>query len=167
MSEIETENAPRNEPPALQIWVDADACPAALKEILFRTAKRMEVSLILVANQAMQIPKSRLIRLQLVAHGADEADNLIVESMNAGDVVITGDIPLAARVVEKSGVAIGTRGELYDDDSVHSRLASRNLMEQFRSAGMETSGPKPLSSKDVQTFANLLDRTLTRILRRR
>ena len=165
MSEIE--NAPRNEPPALQIWVDADACPAALKEILFRTAKRMEVSLILVANQAMQIPKSRLIRLQLVAHGADEADNLIVESMNAGDVVITGDIPLAARVVEKSGVAIGTRGELYDDDSVHSRLASRNLMEQFRSAGMETSGPKPLSSKDVQAFANLLDRTLTRILRRR
>lgn len=167
MSEIENENAPRNEPPALQIWVDADACPAALKEILFRTAKRMEVSLILVANQTMQIPKSRLIRLQLVAHGADEADNLIVESMNAGDVVITGDIPLAARVVEKSGVAIGTRGELYDDDSVHSRLASRNLMEQFRSAGMETSGPKPLSSKDVQAFANLLDRTLTRILRRR
>ena len=85
--------------------------------------------------------------------------------MEPGQVVITGDIPLAARVVEKEGIAIGTRGELYDDDSVHDRLASRNLMEQFRSAGVETSGPKPQSKKDVQAFANVLDRVLTRLLR--
>ena len=101
-----------------------------------------EVPVVLVANQSMQIPRSKLVRLLLVPHGADAADDKIVESINAGDVVITGDIPLAARVVEKSAIAIGTRGELYDDNSVHERLASRNLMEQFRSAGVETSGPQ-------------------------
>lgn len=149
----------------MKIWVDADACPAAIKDILFRTAKRLEVEMVLVANQSMHVPKSAFIRLMMVPHGADIADNKIVELMQPGNVVITGDIPLAARVVEKEGIAIGTRGELYDDDSVHDRLASRNLMEQFRSAGVETSGPKPLSKKDVQTFANVLDRVLTRLLK--
>lgn len=95
------------------------------------------------------------------------ADDKIAEMLAPGDVVITGDIPLAARVVEKSAIAIGVRGELFDDHSVHDRLASRDLMEQFRSAGVDTRGPKPLTQKDIQTFSNLLDRTLTRCLKKR
>ena len=123
--------------------------------------------MILVSNQAMRVPSSDFIRLITVPDGADVADNEIIEMLEPGDIVITGDIPLAARVVEKSGMAIGFRGELFDDSSVHDRLASRNLMEQFRSAGVDTNGPKPLAQKDIQTFANLLDRTLTRSLRKR
>ncbi len=115
----------------------------------------------------MRVPSSDFIRLITVPDGADVADNEIIEMLEPGDIVITGDIPLAARVVEKSGMAIGFRGELFDDSSVHDRLASRNLMEQFRSAGVDTNGPKPLAQKDIQTFANLLDRTLTRSLRKR
>ncbi len=148
----------------LRIWVDADACPAAIKEVLFRTARRLEIELILVANQSMQVPVSDFIRLITVPDGADIADHKIIEFMRPGDVVITGDIPLAARVVQKLGIAIGTRGELFDDSRVHGRLATRNLMEHFRSAGVETSGPRPLSGRDVQAFANQLDRTLTRIV---
>ena len=149
----------------MQVWVDADACPAAIKDILFRTAKRLTVATILVANQSMQVPRSEFIRLFLVPHGTDSADNSIIGMMNARDLVVTDDIPLAARVVEKGGIAIGTRGELFDDNSVHSRLSSRNLMEQFRAAGEDTRGPKPLNQKDVQAFANQIDRTLTRMLR--
>lgn len=115
----------------------------------------------------MFIPKSDLIEIVTVPNGADIADNKIVEMLKPGDIAITGDIPLAARVVAKGGIAIGTRGELYDDDSVQCRLASRNLMEQFRSAGMETSGPKPLNQKDIQAFANQLDRLVTRIVRQK
>ena len=152
--------------PTVKIWVDADACPLAIKEILFRTAKRLKVETILVANQSIAIPSSDLIRRMTVRDGADIADNRIVELMQPMDLVITGDIPLASRVVEKGGVAIGTRGELYDDASVHGRLASRNLMEQFRAAGMETNGPKPLSNKDIQSFANQLDRMLTKMIKK-
>ena len=152
---------------SFRIWVDADACPAAIKEILYRTARRLQVELILVANQTMQVPSSDLFRLMTVPEGADVADDKIVEMLSPGDVVITGDIPLAARVVEKSAIAIGVRGELFDDHSVHDRLASRDLMEQFRSAGVDTRGPKPLTQKDIQTFSNLLDRTLTRCLKKR
>ena len=148
-----------------RIWVDGDACPVALKEILFRTAKRLEIELVLVANGGMHCPKSPWTQLQMVPHGADAADDWIVETMSPGDLVVTGDIPLASRVVAKAGIAIGTRGEVYDDASVHERLATRNLMEQFRSAGVETKGPKPLSSKDVQAFANSLDRWLVRRMR--
>ena len=152
---------------SFRIWVDADACPAAIKEILYRTARRLQVELILVANQIMQVPSSDLFRLITVPEGADVADDKIVEMLAPGDVVITGDIPLAGRVVEKSAIAIGVRGELFDDHSVHDRLASRDLMEQFRSAGVDTRGPKPLNQKDIQTFSNLLDRTLTRCLKKR
>jgi uncharacterized protein YaiI (UPF0178 family) len=152
---------------SLTIWVDADACPAAIKEILFRTAKRLKVQTVLVANGGMRIPKSPFIRLLTVPHGADEADHRIIELMNRDDLVVTGDIPLASRVVEKGGIAIGTRGQLYDEASVHGRLATRNLMEQLRSAGVETGGPKPLDSKDVQAFANQLDKILTRRLNAR
>ena len=152
---------------SLQIWVDADACPVAIKEVLFRTANRLKIQTTLVANQSIGIPKSEFIDRITVHDGADIADNRIVELMQAGDVVVTGDIPLAARVVEKDGIAIGTRGELYDDASIHSRLASRNLMEQLRAAGMETSGPKPFNQKDVQSFSNQLDRLLTKLLKKK
>lgn len=150
-----------------RIWVDADACPAAVKEIIFRTARRLQLELILVANQSMRIPSSARIRLIIVPEGADAADDKIVELVAPGEIVITGDIPLAARVVEKSAIAIGIRGEEFDDKSVHDRLASRDLMEQFRSAGVDTRGPRPLSQKNVQTFASLFDRTLTRCLKNR
>lgn len=151
-------------PKPMRLWIDADACPMAIKEILFRVADRLQIETTLVANQSMAIPKSEFIRRVTVRDGADEADNRIIELMEPGDVVITGDIPLAARVVDNHGSAISPRGELYDDRSVHERLATRNLMEQFRSAGVDTAGPKPLSQKDVQTFANQLDRLLTRLL---
>jgi uncharacterized protein YaiI (UPF0178 family) len=150
---------------SLKLWIDADACPVAIKEILFRVADRRQIETTLVANQSIAIPQSNFVRRVTVRDGADVADNAIVELMQPGDVVITGDIPLAARVVDKAGVAISPLGELYDDKSVHERLATRNLMEQFRSAGVETAGPKPLNQKDVQTFANQLDRLLTRLLK--
>ena len=148
-----------------KIWIDADACPVAIKELVFRAAERLQVETILVANQSIGIPPSEFIRRITVREGANVADDRIIELLQPGDIVITGDIPLAARVVDRHGIAIGTRGELYDDNSVHDRLAARNLMEQFRSAGIDTAGPKPLSQKDVQTFANQLDRTLTRLFR--
>ena len=125
----------------------------------------MELGLTFVANQSISLPQSSTIKLVLVSDGADVADDLIVDRMSANDLVITQDIPLASRVVEKGGVAIGPRGELFDDQSVHGRLATRNLMEQFRSAGQETRGPKPISKKDVQNFANALDRSITRCLK--
>jgi uncharacterized protein YaiI (UPF0178 family) len=150
----------------MKIWIDADACPVAIREILFRTAERLRIETTLVANQSIAIAKSAFIRRVTVRDGADIADDRIVELMQRGDLVITSDIPLASRVVEKEGVAISPRGELFDDKSVHERLAARNLMEQFRSAGFETGGPKPLSQKDVQTFANQLDRSLTQLLQR-
>lgn len=156
-------STPNND--ALKIWIDADACPIPIREILFRTGQRLGVETILVANQSIRVPRSELIRVITVRNGADIADQTIVDQMQAGDVVITGDIPLAARVVEKNGIAIGTRGEVFDGVSVQQRLASRNVMEQLRSAGIDTAGPKPLSAKDVQTFANSLDRTLTRLLK--
>lgn len=152
-------------PPCL--WVDADACPVAIKEILFRTGQRLGLEVVLVSNQSQRVPRAAGVRMITVRDGADVADHRIVAEMSPGDVVITSDIPLAARVVEKQGIALGTRGEIMDDATVHGRLASRNVMEHLRSAGIETQGPKPLSAKDVQTFANALDRTLARRLRRR
>ena len=148
---------------SIRIWVDADACPVAIKEVLFRTAERLGIETVLVANQSIWVPPSQFIRSITVRDGADVADRAIALQMIAGDVVVTGDIPLASIVVENGGTAIGVRGELYDEASIHHRLASRNLMDQLRSAGMETSGPKALTPKDVQTFSNQLDRTLTRL----
>ena len=156
-----------NEPPPLHIWIDADACPRTIKEIVFKTSKRLKLKVTLVANQGMYSPSSDLIEVITVPHGADVADDKIIAMVQENDLVITGDIPLAARVVKKGAIAIGTRGELFDADSVQGRLATRNLMEQFRSSGMETSGPKPISSKDTQAFANQLDRIVTRIIKTR
>lgn len=121
----------------------------------------------LVANQTMRVPRSAYLRVITVPDGPDVADDRIAESVQPGDLVITGDIPLAARVVAAGGTVIGVRGELLDDATVHDRLASRDLMDELRSAGIETKGPKPLTAKDVQTFANTLDKTLTRALRKR
>ena len=133
---------------------------------MLKTSKRLQIAITFVANQSINVRQSELVQLIVVQDGADVADNMIVELLQAGDIVITQDIPLASRVVEKGGVAIGPRGELLDDKSVHGRLATRNLMEQFRSAGVETRGPKPFDKKDLQTFANTLDRTITRMKKR-
>jgi len=149
----------------LTIWIDADACPGAIRQIVFKAAKRLQIRTVLVANQSLRVPSSDLFSMMTVPYGADIADNTIVQKMIAGDVVITGDIPLAARVVEKLGVAIGPRGQVFDDSTVHRKLATRNLMEQFRAAGVQTGGPRPQNQKDVQTFANTLDRTLTQLLK--
>lgn len=149
----------------ITIWIDADACPTDIKDVVYRASKRLNIKVVLIANQSVRTPDSKLVSAITVRDGADIADNMIVEKMSADDIVITGDIPLAARVVEKGGIAIGTRGELFDEGSIQSRLATRNLMEQFRAAGMETSGPKPMNQKDIQAFANQLDRLLTKIAR--
>lgn len=145
----------------MQIWIDADACPGEIKELLFRAAKRTKTKLTLVANQPMRIPSSKFIDSLLVPHGANVADQQIVELLQPGDLVITADIPLAADVVEKGGEALNPRGELYTSANIGERLASRNLLDELRSGGLITGGPSNFSAKDRQTFANQLDRWLT------
>lgn len=145
------------------IWLDADACPQPIRDLLFRVAEKRQLRLVLVANSLVRTPKSDWIRAVAVKHGADSADMKIVESMQSGDVVITNDIPLASLVVDSGGIAIGMRGELYDESNVKSRLSTRDFMEQMRAAGMETSGPSPHTSKDTQAFANQLDKILTKL----
>ena len=147
----------------MKIWVDADACPVVIKEILFRAAERTGVQLTLVANQPVPVPRSRLIQSIQVAPGFDVADNEIVKRVEAGDLVITGDIPLAAEVIEKGGHALNPRGELYTTDNIRARLTMRDFMETLRSSGVDTGGPPPLSQSDRQAFANQLDKFLTRI----
>jgi len=149
----------------MKIWVDADACPTAIREVLFRTSKRLKIKTVLVANQSVPVPDSDLIKCLTVRDGADVADDKIVEKVKEGDVVITADIPLAARVVEKGATAIGMRGERFDANTIQSRLASRNLMDHLRSAGMETAGTPPFNKKDVREFSNELDRTVTKLLK--
>ena len=144
----------------MTIWVDADACPRAIKEILFRAAERAEIRLTLVANQPLYTPRSRFINSVQVPHGFDKADHRIVQLMQAGDLVITADIPLAADVVKKGGRALGPRGEEYTEETIGERLATRNLMDQLRSTGLDTGGPAALSKQDRQAFANGLDRVL-------
>ncbi len=146
----------------MQIWVDADACPKVVKEILYRAAERVEISLNLVANRPLHIPRSPYLRVIQVPLGFDEADHRIVELMQTGDLVVTGDIPLAAAVVEKGGYVLGPRGEQFTEDNIQERLAMRNLMDQLRSTGLDTGGPAALSKSDRQAFANGLDQLLTR-----
>jgi uncharacterized protein YaiI (UPF0178 family) len=148
----------------MQIWVDADACPSAIKEILFRAAERAQIRLTLVANRPLHTPRSPYLDSIQVPSGFDQADHRIVQLMEAGDLVVTGDIPLAAEVVKKGGHALGPRGELFTEDNVQERLAMRNLMDQLRSTGMETGGPASLTKKDRQLFANRLGRILARHL---
>ncbi len=144
----------------MKIWVDADACPVVIKDILFRAAERTGVHLTLVANQPVPVPPSRLIQSIQVASGFDVADNEIVKRLDAGDLVITGDIPLAAEVIEKGGHALNPRGELYTTDNIRARLTMRDFMETLRSSGVDTGGPPPLSQSDRQSFANQLDKLL-------
>ena len=146
----------------MQIWVDADACPNVIKEILFRAAERVQVPLILVANKILQIPPSRYIRAMRVGAGFDVADNTIVREMESGDLVITADIPLAAAVINRSGHALNPRGEYYSKENIEERLAMRNFMDELRETGVNTGGPAALSQKDRQAFANGLDRFLAR-----
>lgn len=146
----------------MKIWVDADACPVAIKEILFRCADRRNISITLVANQTLRIPKSPNISFIKVPAGFDVADNEIVKQMKSGDLVITADIPLASEVIDEGGIALNPRGDLYTQENVKSRLAMRNLMDTLRSGGMDTGGPAALNKKDVQAFANQLDRWLTK-----
>jgi uncharacterized protein len=145
----------------MQIWVDADACPKSIKEILFRVAEREGIFMTLVANQPLVIPRLKYIRSLRVASGFDEADNEIVENLDAGDLVITADIPLAALVIAKGGFALNPRGELYTEDNIHERLGMRDLMDSLRATGIETGGPALFSQRDKQTFANQLDRFLS------
>ncbi|HEB91983.1 MAG TPA: YaiI/YqxD family protein [Gammaproteobacteria bacterium] len=145
----------------LQIWVDADACPKVIKDILFRAAERVKVPMTLVANQPLRTPPSRFIKSVQVGAGFDVADNYIVQQLNAGDLVITADIPLAAEVIEKGGQAINPRGELYTTENIRQRLTMRDFMDQMRASGVDTGGPPSFNHGDRQAFANQLDRLLT------
>ena len=146
----------------MQIWVDADACPNVIKEILFRAAERVQIPLILVANKILQIPPSHYIRTMRVGAGFDVADNKIVREMESGDLVITADIPLAAAVIGRGGHALNPRGEFYSKENIEERLTMRNFMDELRETGVNTGGPAALSQKDRQAFANGLDRFLAR-----
>lgn len=146
----------------MKIWVDADACPVVIKDILFRAAERTGVQLTLVANQPVRTPPSRYIKSIQVASGFDVADNEIVKRLGAGDLVITGDIPLAADVIEKEGYALSPRGELYTADNIRARLNMRDFMDTLRASGVDTGGPPALNQSDRKSFANELDKILTR-----
>ena len=146
----------------MQIWVDADACPNVIKEILFRAAERVQTSLILVANKTLRPPPSRYISSIRVGAGLDVADNTIVKEMESGDLVITADILLAAEVIGKDGYALNPRGEFYSKENIEERLTMRNFMDELRDAGVNTGGPATLNQKDRQAFANQLDRFLAR-----
>ncbi|WP_057920012.1 YaiI/YqxD family protein [Lysobacter antibioticus] len=145
---------------APQIWVDADACPGVIKEILFRAADRARVQVTLVANQWLRTPPSPYIRAIQVPGGFDVADAQIVERVVAGDLVVTQDIPLAALALEKHAVALNPRGELYTADNIAERLSMRNFMDELRGAGVQTGGPAVFHARDRQAFAAQLDRWL-------
>ncbi len=146
----------------MNIWVDADACPSAIKDILFKAAQRTCVPLTLVANQPVRVPRSRLINSIQVSQGYDAADNEIVKRAVAGDLVITSDIPLAAEVIEMGCFALSPRGELYTADNVRARLNIRDFMDTLRASGVATGGPPALSQRDRQAFANHLDSLLAK-----
>jgi uncharacterized protein YaiI (UPF0178 family) len=149
----------------MQIWVDADACPGVIKEILFRVADRLEIRVTLVANKLLRIPPSRFIKAVQVPAGFDVADKEIVLLTQAGDLVITADIPLAAEVLQKGGHALNPRGEFYTKDNIQQHLTMRNFMDELRASGVDTGGPAPFSNSDRQMFANQLDRHLTKHMR--
>ena len=146
----------------MKIWVDADACPAVVREILFRAAQRTGIELTLVANQSVQVPRTPNIRTLQVAAGFDVADNEIVKRVGPGDLVVTSDIPLAADVIAKGGIALSPRGELHSADNIKARLNMRDFMDTMRASGVHTGGPPALSQTDRKNFADNLDRILTR-----
>lgn len=145
----------------MKIWVDADACPSVIKDILFRAARRTGVELTLVANQPLRVPAGRNIKALRVAKGFDIADNEIVKRTESGDLVVTADIPLAAEVIAKGAHALNPRGELYTTETIGSRLNMRDFMDTLRASGIDTGGPPTLSQANRQAFANALDRLLS------
>lgn len=147
---------------ARQIWVDADACPKVIKDILFRAAERSKISLILVANKMLHVPPSPWLSAVQVAGGFDVADNHIVAALNSGDLVVTADIPLAAAVIKKGGHALNPRGEFYSHENIHELLSMRDFMAGLREGGVQTGGPAAISHNDRQNFANQLDRFLAK-----
>jgi uncharacterized protein YaiI (UPF0178 family) len=151
----------------MKIWIDADAAPREAKELVYRASKRLNVEVILVANQSIGIPSgSQLIRAIAVRDGANVADQYIVDHSESGDIAITADIPLAAQLVAKDVYVLDPRGEVFDDRNVGSKLASRDFLDAARGAGMELSGPRPYSQRDRTRFASALDRVLTRAIKR-
>lgn len=146
----------------MQIWVDGDACPAEIKELLFRAAVRVKMPLTVVANQPLRIPKSEFISLLTVPSGLNIADKQIVDLLDAGDLVVTADIPLAAHVVQKGGVALDPRGRLFTEENIGERITMRNLLDELRGNDLVSGGPAPFGPKDKQAFANQLDRILAK-----
>ena len=146
----------------MQIWVDADACPVVIKEILFKAARRTGVMLTLVANRAIRIPPSPNIRMQVVSAGFDVADESITQQVRRGDLVITADIPLAADVIARGAHALSPRGELYTPDNIRARLSMRDFLDTMRASGVDTGGPPALNQADRKAFADHLDRLLTK-----
>lgn len=148
----------------MQIWVDADACPRAVKDVLFAVAERRKLAVILVANSFLRVPESEFISTVRVSQGFNVADDHIAESIASGDLVITADVPLAAEVVAKGCEVLTPRGDHYTEDNIQAALTMRNLREELRSGGMITGGPPPFGPKEKQNFTNLLDRRLTAMM---
>ena len=147
----------------MTIWIDADACPKSLREIVYRASHRLSLPVTVVANSYIAIPRDSLVRAIQVEKGADMADHYIVEHVGEKDIVITGDIPLAAFIVEKGAVAIDHRGDLLTEENVRERLSVRDFMKEIRDSGVITSGPAPFGPKDVEKFSNALNKILSRI----
>lgn len=146
----------------MHIWVDADACPAVIKEILYRAAERLQLPITLVANKPLRTPASRFIRMVQVARGLDVADNEIARRLEPGDLVITADIPLAADIIARGGHALNPRGEFYTTENVREHLSMRDFLEALRGSGIQTGGPDPLDQADRKRFADQLDRFTSR-----
>ncbi len=149
----------------MKIWVDADACPREAKDLVFRAAIRLKIPATLVANSPMRIPRSPWITLDRAPSGFNEADDYIVERVSSGDLVVTADIPLAARIVDRGAVGIDPRGQVFTEDNVKARLATRNLLAELRESGLSGGGPLPYRSKDKSAFASTLDFQLTKLAR--
>ncbi|MDJ0842566.1 MAG: YaiI/YqxD family protein [Acidobacteriota bacterium] len=148
----------------MRIWIDADACPRAAKDMVYRTADRWGIEAVLVANTHMRTPQSDFITVIVVGKGFDVADNYIADNVEKGDLVITADIPLAARIVDAGALGLDPRGQLFDEDNVKQKLATRNLLAQLRDQGMTGGGPPPYKPKDQNKFASALDALLTKML---
>ncbi|MBY6205668.1 YaiI/YqxD family protein [Halomonas denitrificans] len=160
------DNTSAEQEASARIWVDADACPGAIKDILFRAAHRTGIELTTFANHAIQVPANANIRHVIVSTGFDQADDEIVRRCKPGDLVVTSDIPLAAEVIEKGGAVVTPRGERYTKETIRQRLNMRDFMETLRSSGLQTGGPPPLSNRDRKAFADQLDRWLARSVSR-
>ena len=148
---------------SFKIWVDADACPNLIKNVIFRLADNRQVDVVLVSNHYVKPPNSRFVSAKQVGKGFDEADNEIIALMSGGDLVVTGDLPLANDVIQKRGFAINPRGTVYDEENIKSHLSRRDLMEDLRDSGVVSGGPSALNKKNVQEFANAIDRLVTKL----